>query len=504
MSVIFADVATSGLRGAASDLSGLSYPFTVLYHIKHFHASGWGCTLAGIADDGNFGYRPVMNNLTSVPDMELQTGMGNIYGTTTYAHTTTIADVAASQAMGWQPIYVIAVDDDNVKVFFQGTEETFTGRDIFSHLVGDMIPEIGVGGRNRCEFAHYAVFNRELSASELALISTNTPDNLGGALPMYYQRLNDSGNDGIGSALTDINSDAVYNSSSNPSLTGPTPVTPLFTSGPTATSIGETVVTATGTADEDCTVQVVVVASGAGQPSDATFDASSFSAFSSADAAFSINVTGLTGQTNYDLWVRLKPNVGTSTYDSDAFTTTPAAPTITSVNSGNPITNGSSYVIIGSGFTGHTAADIDGTAQTGFTVDSDTQVTITTAVHPAALKFGESATFNIGGETISVTMEPATGLSYVDITSVATGSLYVDETMQAGWQIEYNNNGGNIEIHEDGTASMATFTASTTGRIHDGTSYGASSTINFSTSQSSSSSGGFGPVIKSVQKAVAQ
>ncbi|MBC7725320.1 MAG: IPT/TIG domain-containing protein, partial [Burkholderiaceae bacterium] len=59
------------------------------------------------------------------------------------------------------------------------------------------------------------------------------------------------------------------------------------------------------------------------------------------------------------------------------------APTITDLVPDNgPVTGGTVVVITGSGFTGATAATFDGTPATVFTVDSDTQITVTNPAHP--------------------------------------------------------------------------------------------------------------------------
>ncbi len=482
MSVNFINAGTAGLRGA-TDLTTLSYPFTIVCHVKYVNTLGWQVlSLFGLEDTGR------SNDCVTadITPEQFKTRIGNVFGVTTSTGTNGYATPTDVLNAGWIPCYLEVTDTNNAKLFWNGSEQTYslgTNRDIFgSFKLGQHLPFVGQGSRNSVKMAHYALFNRALTSSEKSLVSTNTPDNLGGALPLVYQRLDTNSNDGIGNAWAEINAgDAVWDGVDNPSLVAPSPVNPVFTGGPTAVAIGETIVTAQGTSDLDCNAQVVVVSSGAGQPSDATFDSSSFSSFVTGGVQFNIPITGLTGLTNYDLWVRLKPNIGTSSYGDDAFSTTPAAPTITNVNGGNPILKGSTYIVTGSGFTGHTAADIDGTSQTGFTVDSDTQVTITTAVRPNSLRYTDNALFNIGGTTSTVTMLPESGWDYVDIASVSTsGIIITSPAISVGDQVEWDVQGAaNIQILNDASVSMDTFTASTSGEVHDGVSWGGAGTFNF-------------------------
>jgi hypothetical protein len=481
MSLSTANNTNSYALGDTGDLTGLTAPFSIVIHFD-ITAAGAFLNIGGLRDSGDIFYDPLD---IEIDDTNLRVYFGKLgAGTENFTHSTTVADNTAG--IGWDSVYVIVDSGNQIRVGWRGVEDTFspTGpdKDFWNNLAGPLQGKVGQPSLGAVDIAHYAIFDHALSAGEVAKVPTHTPNNLGGAQPVVYQKFDTSLNDGVGGAWTDNDggNPVVFDGGNNPSLTAPSPTNPVFTAGPTAVAIGETTVSAQGTSDLDAQAQVVVVASGAGQPSDATFDASSFNQYITGGVQFSVPVTGLTGLTNYDLWVRLKPTVGTSSYGSDAFTTTPAAPTITSVNGGNPIVQGASYIITGSGFTGHTAADIDGATQTGFTVDNDNQVTITASVRPNTLRYTDTGTFNIGGTTTSVTMLPQAGWDYVDITSVSgSGTIITSPVIAVGDQVTWDTQSDVIEILPDATVAMTSFIASTSGEVHDTAEWGGVGTLNF-------------------------
>lgn len=99
---------------------------------------------------------------------------------------------------------------------------------------------------------------------------------------------------------------------------------PSFSAGPTISSEAATSATVNGTSNENATAYVVVTASGASQPSDGTFDASSFTDVVSADVAFSIPVTGLTALSLLRGWIQLVDAYGNRTTDSEYILTSPS------------------------------------------------------------------------------------------------------------------------------------------------------------------------------------
>ena len=98
----------------------------------------------------------------------------------------------------------------------------------------------------------------------------------------------------------------------------------------------------------------------------------------SATGSFTASITGLSSETTYHVRAFATNNVGTS-YGSDlTFTTSSAAPTLTSFSpsSGGATT---SVTITGTNFTDATAVTFGGTNASSFTVDSATQITAVVA-----------------------------------------------------------------------------------------------------------------------------
>ena len=76
----------------------------------------------------------------------------------------------------------------------------------------------------------------------------------------------------------------------------------------------------------------------------------------------------------------------TSANDQFTYTAAPVTPTVTVVSpTSGPAAGGSTVIITGAGFTGATAVNFGATAGTGLTVNSDTQITITSPAHAAGV-----------------------------------------------------------------------------------------------------------------------
>jgi hypothetical protein len=395
-------------------------------------------------------------------------------GTSTGTHSESVTD---NSLLGWQSVYVIVNSGDEAIVSYRGVEWTFvpsSTKDFIGSQIGDFIIKSGINNSNGDDIAHVSIHNYALTPTERTNVATNTPDNLGGSLPMIYQRLDADADDGIGQAW--VNNDGgnpvTFDSGENPSLVGPTPTNPVHTDGPNATSLTEFGATITGTVSDACTVAILQTANGTPQPSDASFDASTDTQFVGDGASYSIPTDDGVASTPYTWWSRLEPNLGTNSYASVNATTTPPAPTITLVNGGNPINNLGSFSVTGSGFTGHTSADIDGVAQAGFTVDNDNQVTMT-AVRPNALAYGATAVLNVGGTTVNVTMEPQTGWDRVNIVSLAPeGVIDTTPPLEVGDQVAWEVVNGSAVL-DNGTASATTVPATFDSEVHDTSSWGA-------------------------------
>jgi hypothetical protein len=472
MSFRTANNAASGLVSAAGGLSTLSYPFSVVVHNDHISSGTFYGSIFSLLDtnDAFTKLLDVKQNNTGIEFTITAPGAGS----ETFYHSVTVADTSAG--IGWDYFTLTMTDGDEILLNWQGTEDTIipvSTKDFLSTLVGDLVVKAGTVNAAQDDFAHIAVFNHALSASEKTNAAINTPDNLGGSLPLIYQRLDADADDGIGSAWVDNDGavPVVFDSGNNPSLTGPTPVNPIHTDGPNVTQKTENGATITGTVTEACTVQVLQTAAGSGQPTDVAFDASSDTQTLTTAGSYSVVTDDGLPLTNYRWWVRLKPYIGTDSYSSVDGTTTPVAPVITSVNGGDPVANLSTYIVTGTGFTDHEAADIDGTAQTGFTVDSDVQVTIT-CVRPNTRAYGQIATLNIGGGISNVILEPQAGWGYVDITSIAAeGVIGTTPALAVGNQVAYEIVNGSYVL-DNGTAAADSVPTTFEAEVHDTVSWG--------------------------------
>lgn len=98
---------------------------------------------------------------------------------------------------------------------------------------------------------------------------------------------------------------------------------PSFSASPSVSAIAATTATIAGTSNETGTVSVVATSAAAGQPSDGTFDASSFTDAITAATPFSIPITGLTALSLYKFWVQIKDAVGNRTTSSVLDLTSP-------------------------------------------------------------------------------------------------------------------------------------------------------------------------------------
>lgn len=104
-------------------------------------------------------------------------------------------------------------------------------------------------------------------------------------------------------------------------------------------------------------------------------------------------------------------------------------------------TGGTTVVITGTGFTAATAVTFDGLFGTGFTVDSDTQITVVTPAHPAGDAKVMVLAPNGNSEPLDFTFDPLpvltgilhdsgpepggtlTGTGFTDVTSVTFGGV---------------------------------------------------------------------------------
>lgn len=449
MSIQFGTNPASALL-ADSSLTQLSYPFTVVAHIKVTNANASISSVFGLGhSDGNI--KPVKFSLSPLSGV---LSVQNNYGNNPYTHGTAYADTAAIYAAGWQLVYMQFDSATQARHYFNGVEESVTTfeRGIETDKV---FPFVGYGSRNRVEVSHFAVFNEVLTAFAKSELHTRTPDNISGHTPIFYKPFVDDISTGIGPALTDVLDDVVIDGEDNPTLTAAPAVNPAFTAQPTVANIGESTVDVRATSDEDCTAQVVMTAQGAGQPTDTVFNGGT-STTANADTQFTVNVTGLSGLTDYTAWVRLKPVNGNSAYASVDFQTTPAAPTIGSVAPAT-LRVDSTVTVTGSGFTGHTAASIDGIAQDNFAVIDDSTVEFTLV--RTGVRHGETAVLNIGGTATNITVLPALGRTFVDIAEPLAPKAERFDFGQtwdiiAGDQVEYETKGDDLVIHPDGKIEL--------------------------------------------------
>ncbi len=125
---------------------------------------------------------------------------------------------------------------------------------------------------------------------------------------------------------------------------------------------------------------------------------------------------------------------------SGTFTYT-AAPTITTVApSSGPLAGGTSVVITGTGFTGASTVSFGGTAATGYTVDSATQIT---AVAPA----GSAGTVAVAVTTTGGTASASGTFTYVAAPTVAP---------RAGVSVVFNSTGTAIDLTSSISGSATT------------------------------------------------
>lgn len=289
------------------------------------------------------------------------------------------------------------------------------------------------------------------------------PNNIAAATPRWMASLQSDLVPEIGTNLTDDG--VTVDGADNPTVDYPTPTNPTITAGPTAASIGETSYNVNVTADADCTFKVVIKAGhNATQPTQTEFDNSTITQAGTAATQAVIPVTGRTGNTQETIWVEADGLAGgTSDYGSANVTTTPAAPVITSVNGGNPIPRSATSVnVTGSGLTGHTACDIDGTTQSAFSVTNDTTATFD-AVMPVGRRYAENATLNIGGTNHTVTFENDAGWNNREITNLWSTKADRIDAGQA-WDLANTNvvdhgDHPNTVVDETGRVSQTTPTA---------------------------------------------
>lgn len=240
---------------------------------------------------------------------------------------------------------------------------------------------------------------------------------------------------------------------SNVAFMRPTPVasSPVLSGTISVESKTDTGFTVRARSDIEATAQVVITTPAATQPTDAAFDASALKATSTGTEDVLIAVTGQQAFTDYKIHLRFKPEAGNSSYYTLDVKTTPVAPSITSINGGNPLIPGVQFEIIGTGFTGHEAADIGGTAQTSFTVVSDTKVTAV-AVRPNDLDNNVSGTLNVGGGTGSVTFISGAGWGSAVISTLASENLLpVTPALELGDKVYHESQNLDLNVYADGS-----------------------------------------------------
>lgn len=212
------------------------------------------------------------------------------------------------------------------------------------------------------------------------------------------------------------------------------------------------------TTNIDATVDILILPAGTDtQPSEAAFNAAIFGGNSSAGVEFEDSISGYAEATPYKIWARASAPDQDSVYDSLDATTSPDTTDILSVNGDVDLLLNQSDVIIelSQGGTGSSAITINGVAQTGLTVISDTRVSFDFTVWPNAL-YGSNVQLALttpdGVVTRNIQFLPPVGSDYIDVApGYSTSSQVVDASpdLVTDDQIEYdlldsNNNAVNI------------------------------------------------------------
>jgi hypothetical protein len=241
--------------------------------------------------------------------------------------------------------------------------------------------------------------------------------------------------------------------------TGPTDsVAPTFSAGPSSSNIANTTFTISATPSKVSILALVVTSSGASQPADATFDASSFrKGYTASGTSGSINYTGATAGATYKAWIQLKDSDGNRTTSSVTLTTSAVAPNITGVSSNNP-TFGTSLTITGLGFASSgNVVTLDGITQT-ITSESTTSIVITVnGRFGSVLSLVVTEPVNsLSSSYLITSITLPAGWSYVDIgTPNTTAASRITSTpdLVSGDQVMWGNvvGTGAITVNSDGT-----------------------------------------------------
>ncbi|MDC0338410.1 GEVED domain-containing protein [Flavobacteriales bacterium] len=184
------------------------------------------------------------------------------------------------------------------------------------------------------------------------------------------------------------------------------------------------------------------------------------------------NLSGLTAGTTYYYWVRSNCGSGdlSDWTSSSSFTTSEAAPTITSFTPSGGCASLAEVVVTGTNFGGVTIMTIGGTAVTSFTVDNSTQITAIVGTGSDGVIYventagnassGSSFTFTVGSASITTqpeaTLDIAAGNSDV-ISVVATGA--------SSYQWQYSEDNIAWSNIADGTPANVTYSGATTANL---------------------------------------
>lgn len=250
------------------------------------------------------------------------------------------------------------------------------------------------------------------------------------------------------------------------------PVT--ITAGPTITNLSYSGFNVNVTADQDSTIDILIEADGATQPSEAAFDAATFGGAGTANVSFNDLIdSGFTPGNDYEVWVRCTDSGGNDAYGTIGVSVPVQVPAITSVSGDNVILDGETTIGIAwdNGATGTTGATLNGVAQGNYSVTSDVLSTFD-FVWPNAL-YGNVLVLNVdsGYETHAVTHLPAAGRSYVTLGAgynVNTSDLTAIPDLVTSDQVEYENTtttGNPVVIDENGMVTITTSVSATVGNI---------------------------------------
>jgi hypothetical protein len=239
---------------------------------------------------------------------------------------------------------------------------------------------------------------------------------------------------------------------------------PAFSSGPTVSDLSNTTFTVKAALNKVAYLSVVLTNQAASQPSDSTFDSSSFkSGFLPSGTLGGIYYSGATSGTAYKVWVQAIDSDGNRTTSSVNITTVSTTPTITGISNSNPEL-GSSLTITGTSFAASgNIVTLDGIAQT-VTSESSTSVTITVNG-----RFGSVLTLlltepvsSLSSSYLVTSVVPPSGWQFINVTTpdtIATKRITATPDIVSGDQIAWGNitGTGTVTINSD-----ATFTNSST------------------------------------------